>query len=169
MILSSSLWKKTFHWVDAERALDDLPGSDASSGGYILWGSFLCLFGGLAAVILESSSPTLILELFFFALCPNIYFWLICTTLASFMWNTNQISFPHSTSISPYVLLWNHLVISHSQPSGRSSVCLQVSTCLFQVLMVQSSQSVSQVYLLSIFICYIYRDVLLKKEVPGNA
>ena len=46
---------------------------------------------------------------------------------------------------------------------------LKASRCLFQVLMVQLSLSVSQLYLLHISVSSVHKDALLEeKKIPGN-
>lgn len=78
------------------------------------WGPFLCLFRGLAAVTLGSSSPTLILELFLFALYPDILL-LIC------LHYTGIIYVKHSPNLFPTFDL-NFSICAVMESSGPKSL-----------------------------------------------
>ena len=117
--------------------------------------SLLNLCSG-AAVIVRSRWLTLILELCF----PTSYIWIVCTALTSLIWNTDQIFFP-TFNLNFFICV---VIESSGSKSLRGSGNLKASLCLFQVLLVQDSLSVSQGYLLSIAVCYISKDALMKKK-----
>lgn len=117
--------------------------------------SLLDLCSGVV-VIVRSSWLTLILELCF----PNILY-LNCLHRTDITYLKHWPNFFPTFNLNFFICV---VIESSGSKSLGGSGNLKASLCLFQVLLVQDSLSVSQGYLLSMAMCHVSEDALMGKK-----